>query len=412
MEVKTIFVKTDKRIPCLIYEPPEKSEKSEIAVILMHSDDDYSDFIPAPELSKRGYPVFTAHFPNASVTLDEKLEGLHSVVKLAKGQPGIKKILLLGHSGGATLMTAYQAAAEKGLSLFRKDSLLIPLKEMEELTPADAVMLLDANFGNGVMSLLSLDPAVTDETSGLKRDPSLDMLNPENYTRDEEGHISFKEAFLKKALKAQADRMNRLIAFAQDRLTLIEGGKGYYADDEPMVIPGGAQVAFCNKYFPQMTRYFSHTSERRQLLHADGSLTKEIVPCLREARGMMDATSRLHGGGRMTTVKTFLSSMAVRALPDYHFDETTLYGVDWQSSYCVTVGNAGYIRVPMLLMGMTGSYEYIAAEHVFRMAENCPDKEIAFVEGAGHNFTPIPGQKSCVKACFDFVDRWIERKMI
>ena len=70
----------------------------------------------------------------------------------------------------------------------------------------------------------------------------------------------------------------------------------------------------------------------------------------------------------------------------------------------------------MLMMGMTGSYEYIAAEHLYNMAERCTDKTIAFVEGAGHMFTVDMSTEhdwgDIVRICFDYADQWIARRFI
>ena len=82
------------------------------------------------------------------------------IVKYAREYPGVEKVVLFGHSGGATLMSGYQAIAEKGNGFFRQGRQIIGLDEMEEFITADGVMLIDANFGNGVMTLLPLDPAV------------------------------------------------------------------------------------------------------------------------------------------------------------------------------------------------------------------------------------------------------------
>lgn len=91
--------------------------------------------------------------------------------------------------------------------------------------------------------------------------------------------------------------------------------------------------------------------------------------------------------------------------------------MDWDSSYCTGPGNAKYISVPMLLMGMTGSYEYIAAEQIYERAVAAGDKTLVFVEGAGHNFTPegeaekYPGEFGDTAArCFDFVDEWLTER--
>jgi hypothetical protein len=73
----------------------------------------------------------------------------------------------------------------------------------------------------------------------------------------------------------------------------------------------------------------------------------------------------------------------------------------------------------MLIMGMSGGYEFLAAEVIYEKAQKTTDKTIAFVEGATHNFVPeeateqFPGQYGdTVGNCFDFVAKWIVEKQM
>ncbi|MDO4284392.1 MAG: alpha/beta hydrolase [Eubacteriales bacterium] len=405
-------------VPCMLYEPLHPGDRSRIGVVLMHSDDDYIEFLPAIELAKRGYRVAAAHVSKSSNPLDRKMQEVGMVADFLRSCPGVDKVLLLGHSGGATLMSAYQSAAENGNAVFQNPERIIALDDIGALTPADGVMLLDSNFGNGVMSLVSLDPAIVDEETGMKRDPSLNLFNPANGYHEE--GCSYSGEFISRFLRAQAERMNRLIDYCQERVEIINHNAGQFMDDEPLVIPGGTQFAPNNKLFPQMTGFFSRTKEEWNLLHQDGSVTREIVPCRRIFRPGADSAGEYGFGALTTTVKTFLKSSAVRVNPDlYAYDASELHGIEWGSSYCVTVGNVEGISAPMLMMGMTGSYEYIAAEHIYRHAGRTSDKTLAFVEGAGHNFTPAteaeryPGEfGDTAKVCFDYVSQWIASRFL
>lgn len=407
------FVKLENRVPCMIYRPEQKSYKTETGIVLMHSDDDYFEFPPAKALAERGYTVIAAHVTRPSASLDRKLEELASVIEYIRTYPDIEKVLLLGHSGGATLMSAYQKIAENGGDSCRGKEKIIALDPIKELKPADGIMLLDSNFGNGVMTLLSLDPAIIDETNGVHRNKKLDLFERENGYDPEQCH--YTQEFMDTYRKAQARRMNQLIHYAKERVKIIEKGEGCFLDDEPMVIPGALQYAPMNKLFPQIPRFFSHTREKWPLIHADGTITVEQIPCLRKMRPGLSTSSYCENGAFLTTVKAFLKSNAVQVDENaFTYDESRLYGIDWKSSYCCTPGNAADIKVPMLLMGMTGSYEYIAAEHIYFQAQKCKDKVLAFVEGASHNFT---AERECeayqgqygdtVKTCFDYVDKWI-----
>jgi hypothetical protein len=93
-----------------------------------------------------------------------------------------------------------------------------------------------------------------------------------------------------------------------------------------------------------------------------------------------------------------------------------MYGIDWLSSYNCTPGNMMGVSAPLLVMGMTGGYEFLAAEIIYENARKITDKTIAFVEGATHGFFTA---KDCeeyprhfgdtTKTLFDYVDKWLSQ---
>jgi hypothetical protein len=398
----------------LLFEPVELSEKSEIAVIVMHSDGDHLAPGAASELAKRGYRALGAAVSDRDNPLDEKLLDVKACSDYLRIIPGVKKVILLGHSGGATLMSAYQNAAENGVQVFQGPEKLIKCSDLGVLPPADGVMLLDSNYGNGVMTLLSLDPAVTDENSGKQLDPELDLFNPANGYNP--NGSTYSDEFIRKFQKAQGERNNRLIDAALERLHALDNGKGKYADDEPFIVPGGAQNSFNNKLFPQDIRLLSRTRKAWRLLHADGSITTQIIPCVRRAKNDKSFTDFYRMGAIKSTVRTYLNSSAVRTTEDFGYNEDSLYGIDWVSSYSCTPGNMMGVSAPTLLMGMTGGYEFLAAEIIHENTPKVTDKTIAFVEGATHTFNPAKDCESfpdqfgdTIKTMFDYVDDWLSQ---
>lgn len=395
------------RSPGMLRCPIDPSDRSDIGILLMHSDADYLDFIPGPEMAKRGYTVLAAN-PYGG-TLENKLLGVRDGINLLKGIPGVKKVAVIGHSGGATLMSAYQAVAENGVKVFRTEGMFYKIPDIGDLPAADAVMLLDSNWGNGTMTLMSLDPAIMDEENGITVDPSLDLYDPKNGFDPNGSH--YDEAFVTRFLNAQGMRMNKLILKAVERLHAIESGKGRFNDDEPFFVPAGSQMAPQNKLFPQDIRYLCRTKGEHTLLHKDGIETVEIVPSLRKPRGGKSGSANFNAAIN-GTVKTFLSN-SILWTEGFHYDATSLYGVDFSRSWCCTPGNISHVHAPLLVMGMTGGYEAIAAEMIW---ENSPstDKTLAYVEGATHNFTPnhevekTPGQfGDTVKTMCDYIDSWL-----
>ena len=176
-------------------------------------------------------------------------------------------------------------------------------------------------------------------------------------------------------------------------------------------------MGFNNKLFPQDIRFLSHTKAAWPLLRGDGSVTTQIVACLRRARGGESFSGSYRMGAVRTSVRAFLNSIAVRTTPEYGYTEDSIHGVDWQSSYSSALGNVSMISSPILVMGMTGGYEYLASEMIYENARSVKDITLAFVEGASHVFLPAlecqqyPGQfGDTVKTVFDFVDQWLNMK--
>jgi len=396
----------------VLYEPVTPAERSKIGILVMHSDENYLTFSAGGELASRGYTVLCANVVDPGGSLDSKILNVKLGVEYLRSLSGVEKVVLLGHSGGATLMTSYQALAENGVEIFQGEEKIIKAPDdLDGLPAADGIMLLDSNWGNGAMPLFSLDPAVINEYSGQELDPSLNLFNPDNgFTA---GGSMYGDEFVSRFFEGQRARSNRLIQSALERLEAIKAGSGNYIDDEPLVIPGMNQGRVNNKLYPQDIRFMSHTRGAWPLLHGDGTVSTGVVYSLRAPANDTSLTNSLTEGALVTTVRNFLISYAVRTTEDYGYDEDSVRGIDWSSSYNCPPGNIKYISVPLLAMGMTASWEYLAAEVIYENAAST-DKSIAFVEGADHMFATAteleeyPGQfGDTVKTLYDYVDNWL-----
>jgi hypothetical protein len=414
--VTTRFVPLGQGEPGVLYENVRASDKSATGVFVMHAGADYLTFSACTELALRGYRVLCANNSSSkSGTFDE---GILDKVMLEVGKgveylrhyPGIKRVVLFGHSGGATTMTAYQAIAENGLRFCQASSLVHKCPEsLGHLSAADGVVLADANWGQATMVLLSIDPSVINEDEGMHNDPSLDMYNPRNGYRPEGSHYS--PDFIARFLKAEGERNNRLISAAAQRLGAIDSGKGRFSDDEPYIIPGAFLAA--NRLFSQDTRLLSHTQHPWTLYKANGSTVTEIVHSVRVPEQHMHFSTQEMKGALKTTVHNFLGSYAIRVTGEFGYDEDSIHGVDWNSTYSNPVGNVESIAVPLLTLGMTGHWEGLAAEAIYEHAKS-PDKSIGFIEGADHLYRPChecektPGQFGDTLALtYDVIDRWL-----
>lgn len=415
--VRVTFLRVGQRAPALMYEPEGLDAQRLTTVLVMHSDEDYLTFPTGQELARRGFRVMCANVPvkeGLFFSQNDKLRTVKSAIEELRGRDNVGNIVLMGHSGGATLLTAYQAIAENGAQIFQGPEMIYPCPINDALPPADGVMLLDSNWGNAAMQLFSLDPAIVDEASGLRLNADLDLFNPANGF-DPEGSL-FPENFILRFQQAQGKRNNEILCYAKRRLKAIEAGLGDYSDDESLTIPSANQVFFNNKLFAQDVRLMSHTKRAHLLLHGDGTRTEEIVRSVRGPENPVSLTHSLVDGARIMTVRNYLSSYAVRTLDGYGFDDCGVYGIEWETTYACPPGNVRHIRRPMLVMGMTAGWEFLAAETIYDMAA-APDKTLAFVEGADHKFNPArkceahPGQfGDTMRTLHDFVAEWLTER--
>lgn len=395
----------------VVYRPTIKTIKTGIGIVVMHSDEDYMGFLSNSELAKRGYTII-ATVPKEGKLISEKLLNIKACVAYLRQQPNIKKVILLGHSGGATVMTAYQLVAEKGKVAFDGKLYNDWSEKLANLPKADGVMLLDANFGNSLMTLLSLDPNITEQDKGNHVTVRYNLKDTANgYVP--EGNSVYSSSFVSSYNQAQRSRLLTLMSIANERLALIEAGKGNFSDDEPFVVAGAAQMRFYNKLFPQDLSLLAHTKKSWPVIKADGSIKNEIVRSVRAPFGMIGSSERLTASLN-TTVRGFLSTCAITTDANFRVNANGLQGVHWSSNINNPIGNSEGISVPCLFMGMTGSYEFLAAEEIYNHSA-ATDKSIAFVEGASHNFTPDKDAEKynstsygdTVKHLFDYVDKWL-----
>jgi hypothetical protein len=417
---KSTFVWLGRGVPGVLYEPVTPAAKSHIGVFVMHAAGDYLRFHACTELPKRGYTVLCANTSTSKSgpidsSTDRTLLDAKLGVTYLRGHPGIQKVVLFGHSGGGVLMSSYQNIAENGLRACQGPEKLGRCPDsLAGLPPADGLMLIDSNWGHGAMMLFSIDPAVVSEDGGQVLSPELDLFDPRNGFTPK--GATYTDDFRRRFFAAVARRNNQLIKTAQDRLAMINAGKGRYADDEPFVVPGASFVGSNNKLFSQDVGLLSRTRKAWPLLRADGSTVTQVVQSVRVPENLASNTASLERGALTTTVRRFLNTFALRVSDDYGFGADSFRGIDWGSSYSCPPSSVEGVSVPLLAMGMTGHWEFLAAETIYEHAKSA-DKSIAFVEGASHGYGTCtaceryPGQfGDTLKTTYDCVDAWLSKE--
>jgi len=407
------------RVSAALYKP-DRGAAPHIAFVIGHRTANYLNHIGCRELSSRGFLAlcFNTRFQNneSQVHWEETPLDVKAAVEFVRGQPGITKIILFGHSGGGPLMSLYQAVAEQGPAYCQKPERLVKCNEdLRALPPADAIVFADAHAGNPVQALRSLNPSVTIEGGKRHVDPELDPFDEKNgYNPNGSSHYS--KAFEERYFAAQAKRMNELIDKATAIQERMKKGDYPYPDDDIVLIPAGgnpgagaggdAKLATLDPSIADL----QSTVRPEKLLRNDGNIVTQIVKSVAVSEPGMARTNRAFDTGtKIFTLKSFLSANATRATNANN-------GIDFCSSNNSTTCAVQSISVPLLIAAM-GAYQFIRDDEIIFEKAASRDKDYFVLEGAVHGFTPCtscettPGQYSnSVKNLFDYIRDWTNKR--
>lgn len=183
------------------------------AMIATHYNVDFSEHYLGPLMAERGIDFLgwnTRYRGNEAFFILE-----HALVDIGVGvdflrERGYERIVILGNSGGGSLMGAYQSqAVAPNLTPTRGGRLP---EAATQLSPADLYISLNAHLGRPEVLTAWFDPSVIDETDPIAADPELDLYRQE---------LPLDPAFVTRYRAAQVERNHRITRWAITELERV-----------------------------------------------------------------------------------------------------------------------------------------------------------------------------------------------
>jgi pimeloyl-ACP methyl ester carboxylesterase len=288
----------------LLHLPP--GPQPETVAVFMHPRENQSRQYLSPYLLNAGYAVWgqTSRALNNDTDMvhEEVLRDTAAGIRMLKDR-GFKNVVLIGSSGGTSLLSYYQWQA----SLAPQDRIeFAPYGTPtgfadEEMPAADFYIALAPHAGEGMIMRAMLDPAIVDESNPLAIDPELDMFNPANGYRPFPEPSRYDRDWLAKYWSAQRARTHRIDVIARTLIADYEAARAA-ADVDELGTPTARRAL--------MTPYLSVYGTVANPAHLDPT----IHPNHRMPGSIFSAGHPLRGSygphalGRLVTARAWLST--------------------------------------------------------------------------------------------------------
>ena len=339
-------------LECYLLKPDVPSDT---VVVFMHPIGGGAYLPMVNALARAGHHVIYAgsryRGTDSNLIMEKVIEDLGNVISDAKNRLGYSKVVLAGWSGGGSLSLYYQQqAGQQGEDL--------------DLPPADGIMLLAAHISRHGTLTEWLDASILDESDPTRRDPELDLYNPDNPNQPPYTH-----EFLERYRQAQIDRNRRITKWVKEKLAALEAEDR--ADEEFCLVVHGTMAD---------PRWLDPTVDPND---------REPGTCyLGDPRVVNNSPIGL---ARFCSLRSWLSQ--------WSYDDARGDGVACGHS----------VTVPTLVIGNLAD-DACTPSHTRRLFEAIghPDKEMHEIAGANHYYSG-PDQRETLKQAVGVITDWLGR---
>lgn len=331
-------------------------QRPKTALIATHYNVDFAEHYAAPYFAARGFGFlgWNTRYRGAEdqFILEQALIDIGVGVRWLREEAGVERVVILGNSGGGSLMGAYQAeATAPTLAGHMKGP---AADALASLPAADLYVSLNAHKGRPEVLTDWMDPSVLDEADPTRTDPALDPYDPANGP-------PYSAAFVARYRAAQKTRNQKITDWAKAELARVNAA-------------GAPDVLF------PLYRTWA------DLRFSDPAIDPSDRPCPGCYAGAPAQANKRPGIGRVNSLRTWLSMWSL------------------ETSKCQGGPQLARIEVPALVVQSTGDMGVFPSDaRAIHASLAATDKTLELVAGA-HYFEDDEANRV---AMIDLVSAWI-----
>lgn len=340
--------------------------------VFMHPRENQTRQYLTPYLLSAGYAVWgqtsRALHNDTDMVHEEVLLDTAAGLRLLK-ERGFEKIVLIGSSGGTSLLSYYQVQAALAPSERVREA---PHGAstgfaQEDMPAADFFVALAPHSGEGVIMLNMLDAAIVEESNPVAIDPDLDMFNPANGYQPFPEPSKYAPEWLAAYREHQRTRCRRIDVLARSMLADYDDARSAVDPDRL-----GSPMARRALITPFMSVYgtVANPAHLDPTIHPNHRSPGSIFSPGHPLRGSYGPTAL----GRVVTARAWLSTWS---------------GLSARAEWALA---AEHLRVPSLVvlpLGDTDAYPDEQREVFDRIPT--ADKAFVTLDHAHHYLKLLPG---------------------